>query len=133
MEFNKKHDSWNKDFEIGIAKIDKQFINLFSIYDQLLDMKYLVTIDAEAQLRNVLERLENFTEQYAVLDHSLVKTEDHNEVDQYVVNYQKLMTRIEDFILQYNSKNPILLDEMIDFIKKWLMAQLFQARKVFVK
>jgi hemerythrin len=133
MDSNKKHDSWSKDFEIGIATIDRQFVNLFSIYDQLLDIKYLATIDTDAKLRDVLERLEKFTEQYAILDNSLVKTDVLSDVDQYVVNYQKLMTRIEDFILQYNAKNPILIDEMIEFLKKWLMAQLFQARKVFVK
>lgn len=132
MELKKNHDSWNKDFEIGVSSIDKQFINLFSVYDELLDIKYLVKPGFSDNLRSALERLETLSEQYAVLDNTLIKTKNDADVDQYVVNYQKLMSRIEDFILFYNAKNPMLLDEMIDFLKKWLMAQLLQARKVFV-
>lgn len=132
MESNKKYDSWNSDFEIGVPQIDKQFINLFSLLDELLEMKDANKPISDDKLRGQLLRLEQMSEQYSGLDNSLVKTESTADTDMYVVNYQRLISRVDDFIIHYNSKSPLLLDEMIEFLRKWLMSQLFQARKVFL-
>jgi len=124
--------SWSKVYELGVYKIDQQFEKLFVIFDELNELNGVNDPYANNQLKKVLMRLEDYSEQFASIDNSLIKTEDFGEVDLYVNNYQKLLTRVDDFIVQYSSNNPLLIEGMIDFLKKWLLTQLLQARKVFV-
>lgn len=130
MEIN--NTIWSSDFEIGIAKIDRKFRNLFSVLDDLNELKYSSRFDYEDRLNKIIARLEKYSHDIAVLNNELVKTENTSEIDQYVVNSQKLLSKVDDFILHFNSNNRLILDEIIDFLKKWLMVQLLQARKIFL-
>jgi len=130
MESN-NNETWSKDFEIGVPKIDKQFYNMFSVFDDLNEFKNSTQADYGHRMGRILGKLEKYANEIAVLDNSLIKTENETEVDQYVVNSQKLLTRVDNFILHFNSNNRMLIDEIIDFLKKWLMVQLMQAKKVF--
>lgn len=130
MESNNK-ETWTKDFEIGVPKIDRQFYNMFSVFDDLIAFKNSTQADYGHRVSKILGRLEKYANEIAVLDNTLIKTENASEVDQYVVNSQKLLTRVDNFVLHFNSNNRMLIDEIIDFMKKWLMVQLVQAKKVF--
>jgi len=132
MESN-KNESWSDDYEIGVSKIDKQFYNMFSVYDEIEAFKNSTQADFESRMSKIFIKLEKYANEIAALDNTLIKTENASEVDQYVVNSQKLLTRVDDFILQFNSNNRMLLDEMLDFLKRWLMVQLLQAKKVFTE
>lgn len=131
MESNET--TWSEDFRIGVPKIDKKFYNLFSVLDDINEFRHSSRIDYDSKLRRVLSRLDKFSQDIATFDNDLVQTEDTADIDQYVVNSQKLLTKVDDFILHFNSNNRLLLDEIIDYLKKWLMVQLLQAEKVFVR
>lgn len=128
---SKNKETWSKEFEIGVSKIDRQFYNMFSVFDDFIEFKNSTQVDYGHRMGKILGKLEKFAHEIAVLDNSLIKTENATEVDQYVVNSQKLLTQVDNFILHFNSNNIMLIDEIIDFLKKWLMVQLMQAKKVF--
>jgi hemerythrin len=129
---NSENTSWSKDFELNIPELDEKFHNLFTVLDDLKELKQSTKIDYEAKLNRIISRLDKYSLLLADLNNDLVKTKDTKEIDQYVLNTQKLIIKVDDFILHFESKNRLLLDEIIEYLKKWLMVQLFQARKVFV-
>lgn len=129
---NNQSKSWSSDFEIGESEIDKKFYNLFTVLDDLIDLKESNRIDYDLKMNRILGRLEKFALEFANLDREFIISGETEDIDQYVVNSQKLISKVEEFILHFNSNNRLLLEEIINFLKKWLMVQLAQARKIFL-
>lgn len=132
METNESSSSWNEAYALGIPTIDSRFERIFDLYDQLLQIKKKKNPFADDELQNVLQKLESYLEKHANISQELIKSTDFQEIDLYVSNYQKLITRVDQFIITYSSNNPVLLNELLDYLKKWLFTQILQARKIYL-
>jgi len=132
MDTNETISSWNDAYALGIPAIDSRFERIFDIYDQLLQIRKKKNPFADDELQNVLQKLESHLEKHANISQDHLKSADFQEIDLYVSNYQKLITRVDQFIITYSSNNPVLLNELLEYLKKWLFTQILQARKIYL-
>ncbi len=132
MNTNENQNSWDEAFALDIPSVDKIFIVIFDIYDQLRNIRKKKNPFSDDELQNILKRLESYLVKSSQIEQEHVKSIDFEDTDLYISNFQKLISRVDDFIIDYSSNNPMILQELIDYLKKWLFAQLMQARKIYL-
>lgn len=123
--------SWNSSYIVGIAKIDRQHEQLFDIYDEAM---YLSDTKKEHQsegIKALLLKLEKHIEEYSSIAPELLAHSNQEEVNRYVSRYQDFIRKIDELGHAYSYRNAFLLRDMQDYLKKWIISNIIQARFIY--
>lgn len=123
--------TWNESYIVGIASIDQQHEELFDIHDEIRDLSDTRVENHKEGLKKILEKLEKLTEKYASVAPELLKHDDQTQLNKYVSTYQDFIRKVDEFGHAYTYRNTFLLQDMQDYIKKWTISHLIQAKMIY--
>lgn len=122
-----RKSSWNDSYSINVPEIDKQHRRLFDIYDRLSDMlNYGVTTDY-FDVRNIITELVDYTKYHFETEEDFMRDIGYKGFDNHVKEHKLFVKKISDFTLACKYKNPLLVNNMVLFIKKWLISHILQS------
>lgn len=120
--------SWNDAYIVGISSIDKQHKELFNIHDEIRDLSDTRVENHKEGLKRILEKLEKHVEKYANVAPELLSHTNQEELNKYVSSYQDFIRKIDELGHAYTYRNAFLLKDMQEFVKKWTISHIIQAR-----
>lgn len=128
------HNScWNQDLSIGVALIDKQHEVLCNIYDHIKEISQFKGQQADIEMHATLNHLESFLDAYSKELHEQFKDLNDSEYENYQSDYKLFARKIEEFILFYRSRNPALIYNILNFLKKWLVHSIGRSQAIFTR
>lgn len=134
MEEEKIHKRcWNQGLSIGVALIDKQHEVLCNIYDHLKEISQFKGQQADIEMHATLNHLESFLDSYSNELNEQFKDLNDSEYKSYQVDYELFVRKMEEFILFYKSRNPLLIYNILNFLKKWLVHSIGRSQTIFVR
>ncbi len=123
--------SWNDAYIVGISSVDKQHEELFNIHDEIRDLSDTRVENHKEGLRIILEKLEKHVEKYASVAPELLEHKNQAELNKYVSSYQDFIRKIDELGHAYTYRNAFLLHDMQDFVKKWTISHIMQAKIIY--
>jgi len=124
---------WNQNLSIGVALIDKQHEMLCNIYDHLKEISQFKGQQADIEMHATLNLLESFLESYSKELNEQFKDLNDSDYENYQNDYKLFARKIEEFILFYKSRNPALIYNILNFLKKWLVHSIGRSQTIFVR
>jgi len=124
---------WNQDLSIGVALIDKQHEVLCNIYDHLKEVSQFKGQQADIEMHATLNHLESFLDSYSKELSEQLKDLNDSEYESYQSDYELFTRKIEEFILFYKSRNPALIYNILNFLKKWLVHSIGRSQTIFTR
>lgn len=124
-------NSWNDAYMVGISSIDKQHEELFNIHDEIRDLSDTRVENHKEGLKKILEKLEKHVEKYASVAPELLEHKNQNELNKYISSYQDFIRKIDELGHAYTYRNAFLLKDMQEFVKKWTISHIMQARIIY--
>lgn len=125
------HRSWNDTYMVGIPSIDKQHEELLDIHDEIIDLNDTRVENHKEGIKKILEKLEKHVEKYASIAPELLEHTNQAELNKYVSSYQDFIRKIDELSHAYTYRNAFLLKDMQDFLKKWTISHIIQARVIY--
>ena len=125
--------SWNDSYKVGVSSIDKQNEELFDIHDEIRDISDTRVENHKEGMKNILQKLEKVIEKNANIAPVLLKHDNQTELNKYVSSYQDFIRKIDEFSHAYTYRNSFLLQDMQDFMKKWIISHIIQAKTILRK
>lgn len=123
-------ETWVEDFRIGFDIIDSQNKKIFTIIDDLIFIKKSDNkINNVDKLKRIIEKLEIMSFHFDISE--LDNLNRSIDLDNMIINYEKFVSRIKKFIIDFKSNKPTLIDEIILFLKQWLITQIFIGQKIY--
>ncbi len=125
--------SWNNSYCIGVRLIDKQHERLFDIYDQIVAMDASDEKYQDEEMRSILHELERYLKENFESEEEYLKQGGFPNVEEHIIEHQLFMRKVDEFILSYKANNPYLLQNMLDFLRKWAVTHVMQTDSVYKK
>lgn len=124
---------WNQNLSIGVALIDKQHEMLCNIYDHLKEISQFKGQQADIEMHATLNHLESFLDSYSKELNEQFKDLNDSDYENYQNDYKLFARKIEEFILFYKSRNPALIYNILNFLKKWLVHSIGRSQTIFTR
>ncbi|NPD45336.1 MULTISPECIES: hemerythrin domain-containing protein [unclassified Lentimicrobium] len=122
--------TWNDAYLVGITSVDKQHEELLDIHDEIRDLSDTRVENHKEGLKKILQELEKLTEKYASVAPELLDHDNQTQINKYVSSYQDFIRKVDEFGRAYTYRNTFLLKDMQDYIKKWTISHIMQARTI---
>jgi len=126
-----KNRSWNSSYAVGIRTIDRQRENLFNIYDQIVEMAESDEKYADQEMKNILHELELYLNNHFVAEEEILKSGGYPNIEQHIGEHQLFVRKVEEFVIAYQSDNPLIIQSILDFLKKWVVTHIMQTDSVY--
>ena len=131
MDTYNKNRSWNSSYVLGIPEIDRQHEKIFDIYDQIVNMSDLQEKYHDDELKNILHELEDYLKIHFKSEEEILHKADYPNIEEHIKEHEHFIRKVDEFILGYQSNSPILLNSMLDFLKKWLVSHIMVTDYVY--
>jgi hemerythrin len=126
-----KNQTWNNSYLLNIPLIDKQHMKFFKLFDMLLDLNR--DVDKYFQIYEVIEELEKYTHEHFNTEEELMLKANAPEYESHLLQHQIFIKKVEDFKSAYSQKKPILLEQMIVFMRKWFLMHIAEVDGKYVE
>ena len=131
MEANKvKRQSWNVLYELDIPAIDRQHMHFFKIFDKFNALDH-INLDYDV-IKTYIDELEKYTKMHFQTEESLLKMSNYVEFGQHVEQHQIFTKKIDEFKIAYGYGNHLLLEQIISFMRKWLIVHISEVDRKYV-
>ena len=112
---------WNDDWLIGHPAIDYDHKMLVTITNQLYDAYCGAPLDQEL-VRRSLEQLVSYVERHFAREEEVFLSTDYPNKDGHLSMHRQLEGVVRDIAITFDREEGLLdLDEVIDFLKRWLV------------
>lgn len=126
-----KHTTWNKTYLLDIEMIDKQHMLFFKSFDRLLDLNNQT--DVQEKLGKEISELEKFTHNHFGTEEALMRKANASEYELHLIQHKVFISKMEDFKVAYNYNNSVLMEQMINFMRKWFLIHISEIDKKYVE
>ena len=109
---------WSKSYTLDIELIDSQHSKFFSLFDRLLALNTLETYN---QIEDVITELDRYTVIHFQTEEALMRKADSPDIELHLVQHELFKKKIVEFRIAYSYNNSILLEQIIVFMRKWLL------------
>ncbi len=123
--------TWNNAFLLDIPIIDKQHEKFFSIYDNLVKMLNNKVQTDDDKTKQVLIELKDYLKLHFQTEKQLMVQAGYPGVKQHLKQHEFFEKKTDEFILGYEYGNPLLLNNMVVFTKKWFLSHIMQVDAKF--
>lgn len=131
MDVNKvKRQSWNVLYALDIPAIDKQHMQFFRIFDKFNALNH-INLDFDV-IKNYIDELEKYTRTHFQTEESLLRMAKFEEFDFHVEQHQIFIKKINEFKIAYGYGNHLLLEQIITFMRKWLIVHISEVDRKYV-
>lgn len=125
------NQTWNKSYLLNIPLIDKQHMQFFKLFDMLLALNK--EVDKDFQILEVIEELEKYTNTHFKEEEALMRNANAPDYDLHVAQHELFVEKVADFKLAFSNKNPLLLEQMIVFMRKWFLIHISEVDGKYVE
>lgn len=131
METYKQNRSWDTAYLLGIPEIDRQHEKIFDIYDQIVNMSDLQEKYQDDEMKNILHELEDYLKIHFKSEEALLHKANYPNIEEHIIEHEMFIKKVDEFVLGYQANSPILLNNMLDFLKKWLVSHIMVTDYVY--
>jgi len=123
---------WNSRFEMGIPILDEQHKTLFGIY---LELEELLTdsVIVKEKIWYVIQRLQAYTRYHFVTEENLLREASYKDLEKQVENHKLFIRLSKQFTQELHYLNPLILENMVIFIKKWLLSHILKEDRMYME
>ncbi len=111
--------TWDDSFQVNISLLDNQHKKFFVVFDELESLN-----NKGSSLEEVLPLIEELRK-YAIYhfntEEDLMLQANSPNRDFHIAQHSLFRKKFVNFDLAYNYKNRVLINEIIDFLRKWLI------------
>ena len=117
-KYNPETPNWNDSYLLGIPMIDNQHKNFFVILDNL---ETLNQKQEKSEMHSLINELQNYVIYHFKTEEDLMVKSQSPNIDLHVMEHELFRKKVEEFHHSYYNNNEELLNEMISFMRKWLL------------
>mgnify|MGYP003605320506 FL=1 len=117
-KYNPETTNWNDSYLLGIPMIDNQHKNFFVILDNL---ETLNQKQEKSEMHSLINELQNYVIYHFKTEEDLMVKSQSPNIDLHVMEHELFRKKVEEFHRSYYNNNAELLNEMISFMRKWLI------------
>ena len=117
-KYNPETTNWNDSYLLGIPMIDNQHKNFFVILDNL---ETLNQKQEKSEMHSLINELQNYVIYHFQTEEDLMVKSQSPNIDLHVMEHELFRKKVEEFHHSYYNNNEELLNEMISFMRKWLI------------
>ena len=117
-KYNPETTNWNDSYLLGIPMIDNQHKKLFVILDNL---ETLNQKQEKSEMHSLINELQNYVIYHFKTEEDLMVKSQSPNIDLHVMEHELFRKKVEEFHHSYYNNNEELLNEMISFMRKWLI------------
>ena len=117
-KYNPETTNWNDSYLLGIPMIDNQHKNFFVILDNL---ETLNQKQEKSEMHSLINELQNYVIYHFKTEEDLMVKSQSPNIDLHVMEHELFRKKVEEFHHSYYNNNEELLNEMISFMRKWLI------------
>jgi hemerythrin-like metal-binding protein len=118
-----EHIPWNKNFEIGIHKIDEQHQFLLSIINQMSN-RYIDREEiSKPELYKTLLMLSKFAKSHFKYEESLFHNTDYKEEEEHIQKHNDFIDKVNEWLVLLE-KDEINSYEVFEYLKSWLISHI---------
>ena len=117
-KYNPETTNWNDSYLIGIPMIDNQHKKFFVILDNL---ETLNQKQEKSEMHSLINELQNYVIYHFQTEEDLMVKSQSPNIDLHVMEHELFRKKVEEFHHSYYNNNAELLNEMISFMRKWLL------------
>lgn len=121
---------WTKDFETGIAQIDKQHKRLVELLNEL----YAGSVKAgteEKEVYDILMQLFDYAGEHFRDEEKLMEAGGYKEIDEHKAEHANFEAKIRNFKSDIKNGYPITF-QLIGFLKDWLREHILGSDQKYV-
>lgn len=115
----KNQIEWKEEYSVGIKHIDEDHQKLITLLNQFsiaYDYAMSETFEKEA-----LDELVSYTKYHFDREEKLMSENDYPDFDAHKAQHEKMIAEVESFVSLYQEKGHDSLNEIVDFLKGWLI------------
>jgi len=124
---------WNSRFEMGIPILDEQHKTLFGIYLEMEELLHTDTNIVKEKLWYVIQRLQEYTRFHFVTEENLLREASFKDLEKQVQSHALFIRLSKQFALELQYINPLILENMVLFIKKWLLSHVLKEDRAYME
>ena len=117
-KYNPETTNWNDSYLLGIPMIDNQHKNFFVILDNL---ETLNQKQEKSEMHSLINELQNYVIYHFKTEEDLMVKSQSPNIDLHIMEHELFRKKVEEFHRSYYNNNAELLNEMISFMRKWLI------------
>ena len=117
-KYNPETTNWNDSYLLGIPMIDNQHKKFFVILDNL---ETLNQKQEKSEMHSLINELHNSAIYHFKTEEDLMVKSQSPTLDLHVLEHELVRKKVEEFRHSYYNNNKELLNEMISFMRKWLL------------
>ncbi|MDR3654070.1 MAG: hemerythrin family protein [Paludibacter sp.] len=111
--------TWNNSFLLNIEVIDKQHKRFFEIFDTILQLSRKA--ENEGELLNVINELQEYAHYHFQTEEALIEKSNAPNFELHVIQHEFFIQKIKGFRMANNYNNPVLVNQIVIFMRKWLL------------
>ncbi len=121
---------WQQDkYTVNVQKFDEQHQKLIEIINEVFNAK--MNNAGRGVISNILIQLTDYTKSHFLDEITLLRKNDYPDLDTQNREHAKFIMKVTDFIQEFHANNISLNDEMLDFLKNWLIDHIMQKDKQY--
>ncbi len=114
---------------VKIQKIDEQHQMLIKIINEVFEAK---TNDlGKMVIAGILNRLTDYTKTHFTEEEALMAEHDYPELEEHRQAHQFFVAKVGDFNRAFNLDQDSPIEEMLDFLKNWLIKHIMETDKKY--
>lgn len=124
---------WNSRFEMGIPILDEQHKTLFGIYQELDELQHLDPALVNEKIQDVIQRLQDYTLSHFNTEENLLREASYQDLEKQVHSHATFIRLSNQFNIELSYLNPLILENMVIFIKKWLFSHILKEDRKYME
>lgn len=117
-KYNPETTNWNDSYLLGIPMIDNQHKKFFVILDNLVTLNQK---QEKSEMHSLINELQNYVIYHFQTEEDLMVKSHSPNIDLHIMEHELFRKKVEEFHHSYYNNNAELLNEMISFMRKWLI------------
>jgi len=123
--------TWNESFLFNIEIIDAQHKKLFEIFDEILLLSK--EQDSSIKLLEVIEDLQNYAQYHFHTEEDLMAKANSPDSELHIIQHEFFIKKMKEFRIAYNYNNSVLLNQIVIFMRKWLLMHISEVDGKYVE
>jgi hemerythrin-like metal-binding protein len=124
---------WENRFNLGIPVLDEQHQALFGIYLELDEQQEKAAALDKKKIGTLLEKLEAYAQYHFTTEEELLRQASYVDYQKQCDGHGLFIKQINQFAHEVNYENPLILESLLNFIKKWLMSHILKEDRKYME
>ena len=123
---HKISESELQNYILNIEIIDNQHQRFLEIHKNLLKLSEHKEKDNENDILKVLTELTDYVKVHFRTEEEMLELANYLDIEKHIKEHIYFIDKVDEFTLALKYKNPVLLESMLIFMKKWFLSHIKQ-------